>query len=170
MDFLQLAADRYSVRKFKDTPVPRELIDKVLKAGQLAPTACNFQPQKILVVSSAEGLAKLKKCTECHFNAPAALIICYDRTACWKRPYDGHDSGDIDASIVTTHMMLEAAELGVGSTWVMYFIPEAVKTEFGLPENWEPTAILVMGHPSEQCTPSGMHSKRKELDETVQFV
>ena len=170
MDFMELTQKRFSARSFTAEPVSDDDLQKILEAGRLAPTACNNQPQRILAVQSAEGIALLKKCTECHFNAPAALIICYDRTACWKRPYDGHDSGDIDASIVTTHMMLEAANLGIGTTWVMYFISEAVKTEFGLPENWEPTAILVMGHPSEQCTPSGMHSKRKEINETVRFV
>ena len=170
MEFLQLAADRYSVRRFKTDPVPRELIDKILKAGQLAPTACNNQPQKILVVSSAEGLEKLKRCTECHFNAPLAMIVCNDGSRSWTRPFDGKSSGDVDGSIVTTHMMLEAAELGLGSTWVMFFIPEAVKAEFALPDGIEPVAILPMGYPADDATPSPMHEKTRPMAELVQFV
>ena len=170
MEFLQLAADRYSVRKFKDAPVPREILDKILRAGQLAPTACNFQPQKILAVCSAEGLDKLKKCTECHFNAPLALIVCNDFSRSWTRPFDGKSSGDVDASIVTTHMMLEAAELGVGSTWVMFFKPDAVKTEFALPEGVEPVAILPMGYPADDAVPAPKHSEFRSIEETVQFV
>ena len=170
MDFLQLAADRYSVRKFKDAPVPRELINKVLKAGQLAPTACNFQPQKILVVSSAEGLAKLKKCTDCHFNAPLALIVCYDGSRCWTRPFDGKSSGDIDAAIVTTHLTLAAADLGLGSTWVMYFKPDAVKAEFALPEGIEPVAILPMGYPADDAAPSPKHGESRPMEDMAEFV
>ena len=169
MDFLQLAADRYSVRKFKDAPVPRELIDKVLKAGQLAPTACNFQPQKILVVSSAEGLAKLKKCTECHFNAPLAMIVCNDGSRSWTRPFDGKSSGDVDASIVTTHLTLAAADLGLGSTWVMYFKPDAVKAEFALPEGIEPVAILPMGYPADDAVPAPRHTQFRDEKEIVEY-
>ena len=170
MEFLQLAADRYSVRRFKTDPVPRELIDKILKAGQLAPTACNNQPQKILVVSSAEGLEKLKRCTECHFNAPLAMIVCNDGSRSWTRPFDGKSSGDVDGSIVTTHLMLEAAELGLGSTWVMFFIPDAVKAEFALADGIEPVAILPMGYPADDAAPSPMHEKTRPMAELVQFV
>lgn len=167
MDFLTLAKERYSVRAFTKEPVSEDTVREILEAGRLAPTACNNQPQVIYAVRSQEGLAKLRKCTECHFNAPLAFIVCYDRAKCWVRPFDGHDSGDVDASIVATHMMLAAAERGIGSTWVMYFIPEAVKTEFALPETVEPAAILVMGHPAVQCEPSKQHFARKPLTETV---
>ena len=129
MDFLELAAKRYSVRKFKEEKVRQEDLDKILKAGMLAPTAHNDQPQRILVINSDEALEKLKKCTACHFNAPTALLICSDKDACWTRKYDGKKSYDIDAAIVTTHMMLEAENIGVGTTWVMHFRPQVVREE-----------------------------------------
>ena len=115
-DFLTLAANRFSVRRFDARPVEPEALSRILRAGQLAPTACNRQPQRILILQSEDSLARLRRCTVCHFNAPVALIVCYDKTECWTREFDGKPSGDIDASIVTTHMMLEAAELGVGTT------------------------------------------------------
>ena len=121
MDFLKLAADRYSVRKFTNTHLEQDIIDKILKAGHLAPTGCNYQPQRILVMNSDEAVEKLKKCTKCHFNAPTAMLICYNKDECWTRKYDGKTCGVADACIVTTHMMLEATELGIGSTWVMHF-------------------------------------------------
>jgi nitroreductase len=167
--FLQLAAQRYSVRKFSDRKVEREVMDRILEAGKLAPTACNLQPQRILVLQSDEQLATLKKCTGSHYNAPAALLVCYDRTKCWTREYDGKSSGDIDASIVTTHMMLEAWEQGVGSTWVMHFIPEAVREEFALPDELEPTAILVLGYPEEDAAPSPRHAQFRPLEELVTY-
>lgn len=169
MDFLQLACERYSVRKFKPDPVSQDIIDKILRAGHVAPTACNKQPQHIYVVRSEEGLAALRKCTECHFNAPLAMIVCYDKTECWVRSFDGKNSGDVDASIVTTHMMLEAADLGLGSTWVMYFNPEAVRVEFALPDHLEPVAILPMGFPAEDAKPAAMHTKFRDEQELVVY-
>ena len=170
MDFLKLAEDRFSVREFSDKKVEKDVIEKILKAGQVAPTACNRQPQRIFVIESEEALTKFRKCTVCHFNAPLAMLVCFDKDECWKREYDGKSSGDIDASIVCTHMMLEAAELGVGSTWVMHYIPEAVKTEFELPENLESTAILVMGYPKEGTAPSPLHSINKAIEDTVKYL
>ena len=167
MDFLELAAKRYSVRKFKEEKVRREDLDKILKAGMLAPTAHNDQPQRILVINSDEALEKLKKCTACHFNAPTALLICSDKDACWTRKYDGKKSYDIDAAIVTTHMMLEAAELGVGTTWVMFFDPAALRRELSIPDTLEPTAILTMGYPAPDAVPAPGHAACKTLDELV---
>lgn len=167
MDFLKLAKERYSVRKFTDRPVEPEKIAAILRAGHLAPTACNRQPQRVLVIESAEGIERLKKCTGSHFNAPAALLVCYDKTECWVRDYDGKPSGDIDASIVADHMMLAAASLGVGTTWVMHFIPEAVRCEFALPDTVEPVALLVMGYPAEDAAPSPMHETYRPEEELV---
>ncbi len=169
MDFLSLAENRYSVRKFDPRPVEKEDMQRILRAGQVAPTACNNQPQRILALTEPESLQRLRRCTKCHFDAPAALLVCYDKTCCWTREYDGKTSGDIDASIVCTHMMLEAASLGVGTTWVMYFIPEAIREELSLPPELEPTALLVMGYPAEGAQPSPMHLKKNELSETVSF-
>lgn len=169
MDFLQLASERYSVRKFSDRAIEPEALEKILQAGHVAPTACNLQPQRILVLESAEAIEKMRKCTPCHFDAPAALLVCHDKTACWKRKFDGKSSGDIDAAIVTTHMMLEAASLGVGTTWVMHFIPEAVREEFSVPEALEPTALLVMGYPAPDAAPFEGHTSFKPAAEIVKY-
>lgn len=163
-DFLKLAAERYSVRKFLDKPVEQEALDQILKAGHLAPTACNLQPQRILVINRPDTLAKLKTCTKCHFNAPAAMLVCYDKTVCWQRRYDEKISGDIDASIVTTHMMLEAAAIGVGTTWVMHFDPAAIRTEFKIPSNLEAAALLVMGYPAPDAEPFPGHSEFQPIE------
>ncbi|MCM1165237.1 MAG: nitroreductase family protein [Lachnospiraceae bacterium] len=167
MDFLELAAARYSVRKFTREPIDRGDMDKLIKAALLAPTACNRQPQRILVIDGDEGVQKLGKCTECHFDAPSAILVCYDKTECWVRGYDGKTSGEVDASIVAAHIMLEAADLGLGTTWVMHFIPEAVRCEFNIPDNIEPTALLVIGRPAEDAEPSPLHFKSKTADELV---
>lgn len=167
MDFITLAKERYSVRKFSEKTIEKEKLDLVLKAGQLAPTAANFQPQRILVINSETALAKLKECTQYHFNAPAALLVCYDKKVSWQRKFDDRNSGYVDASIVTTHMMLEAVDIGLGTTWVMYFDPKKIKEAYDIPDNFEPVALLIMGYPAEDAAPSRMHDQRVDIDNTV---
>ena len=70
------------------------------------------------------------------------FFVCYNKNECWTRRYDNENCGAIDASIVTTHMMLQAWELGVGSTWVMHFNPFKMREAFEIPENVEPVALL----------------------------
>ncbi len=167
MDFLTLAKDRYSVRKFSDKPIEPDEIDKILEAGRLAPTAVNFQPQRILVINSEEALGKMKKCTKFHFDAPAAMLVCYDKSVSWKRRFDGKDSGEIDASIVTTHMMMEATQIGIGTTWVMYYDPIMIKDLFRIPDHIEPVALLVMGYPAKDATMAESHLKYESMEKTV---
>lgn len=170
MDLLNLMKDRYSVRSFLDKPIEDEKIEAILEAGRVAPTACNNQPQKILVLKSAEALEKWRRCTVCHFNEQLVMIVCYDKNQCWKREYDGQNSGYVDASIVTTHMMLEAESLGIGSTWVMYFIPDALRKEFEIPDNLEAVSVLTMGYAADNAKPASQHSSRKALGENVKYL
>jgi nitroreductase len=167
MDFEKIISERYSVRNFKNTPLMQEDIDSILKAGHLAPTGCNYQTQRILVIKSDEAIEKLKKCSKCHFDAPCAMLVCYNRDESWVRPYDKAISAPVDAAIVTTHMMLQAQNIGVGTCWVMHFNPTAIKEEFNIPENIEPLALLVMGYPREDAKPIEMHYKYRPIDEVV---
>ncbi len=168
MEYSKVIKERYSVRKFKSDPVKTEDLKIILNAGHLAPTGCNKQPQRIMVLNEDKTLEKLKLCTKCHFDAPLALLVCYDKTDCWTRIYDGKTCGVSDACIVTTHMMLAATDIGVGSTWVMHFDPNAMKKEFEIPENFEPVALLVMGYAADDCEPRyEMHNSFRPMNETV---
>jgi nitroreductase len=164
MDFQKLATARYSVRKFQDKPIAAETLNLILEAGRLAPTAGNRQPQRVLVADKADALAKIDLCTKCRFGAPLSLLVCYDASACWVRPFDGENSGQVDASIVTTHMMLQAEALGVGSLWVMFFDPAAAREQFALAETIVPVAILVLGYAAEDAAPSDRHGERQTMD------
>lgn len=168
-DFLKLAEKRCSVRKFVNKPLEQDKIDKILQAAMVAPTGCNYQPQRILVINSEESIQKLRKCTKCHFDAPTAMLVCYNKKECWVRKYDGKTSGVSDACIVAAHMMLEAEELGIGTTWVMHFIPEAVRCEFEIPEDVEPVALLVMGYPAADAEQSPLHSQFRPIRELVVY-
>ena len=167
MEFEKLIAERYSVRKFENRHLEKEVIDKIISAGHIAPTGCNNQPQRILVLNTDDAMEKLKNCTRCHFNAPTAMLVCYNKDESWVRPYDGAFSAPVDAAIVTTHMMLAAHNIGVGTCWVMHFDPFKMKEAFNIPENIEPAALLVMGYPAEDAAPIEMHFKTRPIDDVV---
>ncbi|MTI57472.1 nitroreductase family protein [Geosporobacter ferrireducens] len=169
MEFLELARRRYSVRKYEARKVEEEKVLKILEAGRIAPTAANYQPHSIIVVQEQEGLDRLKKCANI-YGAPLAMIICGDHNLSWKRPFDGKDVLDIDISIVTDHMMLQAADLGLGSVWICYFDPEILRKEFDLPEHIEAVNILAVGYPAGESAPPDRHSTtRKPLQEIVHY-
>lgn len=98
-----------------------------------------------MVVQSKEGMERLARCTR-DFGALTAVIVCADTSEAWTRKYDGKNISDIDASIVTDHMMLAAASLGLDTLWICMFKPEAVREEFALPANVEPVNILLIGY------------------------
>ena len=165
MDFLTLAKERYSCRYFSDKKVEQEKIDKILEAARLAPTGRNSQSQRILVLTDETELGKLSGCTSYGWNAPLVMIICYDKNECWHRDIDDFDGGAQDICIVTTHMMLEVTDLGLGSTWVGAFDPFKAREIYNVPENLEVAAILPIGYPSETAHPSRLHNDRKPVEE-----
>lgn len=171
MNFAELAPARYSLRKFSDRPVEAEKLELVLKAAQSAPTAHNLQPQRILVLQSEGAREKAHRCTPFHFGEPVLLVVACDEEASWHRDIDGKAHGQIDAAIATAQMMLQAADIGLGTTYIGVFDPAALKREF--PEKLKgltPIALLPVGYPAEGAHPSQLHSDRKPLDELVQYL
>lgn len=165
--FYELMKKRYSCRSFTQKEVEQEKIDLILEVARLAPTAVNYQPQRILVINGKEKLSRLSECTKYGWNAPIVMIVCYDKNTSWKRKFDGHDEGIVDASIVTTLMMMEIVDLGLGTTWIGSFDPQKVRTVYNIPDNYEIVSILPIGYPSEDSTPRGKHYERKNIEETV---
>lgn len=169
MEFLEMAKERYAVRAYKDTPVEDEKIAKILEAAKVAPTACNNQPQKIYVVKSEKMRKALAEVTPCTFSAPVIFVVGFDVSRSAKGlVFDGHDFGDTDAAIVTTHMMLEAHQLGLGSCWVGYFNEEKVKAALSLPENVRVRDLLPVGYPADNAAPAPLHSKFREMSDMVE--
>ena len=168
-DFLSLARERYSCRSFSLQPLEKEKLELILEAGRLAPSAKNKQPLRFVIINEREALEKVKKATSCTYNSQCIIAICYQKEECWSRPFDGKLSGDIDASIACTSMMLEATELGIGSVWVMWFDNEKLKEEFTIPSTLEVSSLLVLGYPSKDANPSLNHEKRKSKEEFVRY-
>jgi nitroreductase len=119
----------------------------------------------MIIVESDKGLEKLKKASKT-FDAPLAIIVCSNHDECWKRPRDHKSSGDIDASIVTDHLMLQATELGLGSVWVCSFDPEILRREFNIPANCEPVNLLIIGYSADEA-PNPRHFTRKNINELI---
>ena len=190
MDFIEISKKRVTVRKFSQKPVEDEKIEKILQAGRWSPTAVNLQPQRILVLNTPENLDKVRQfCSfgytqkyvdlakECdnkeqgkvnfYYGAPLVLFVCYDATACWIHPQSGKSSGATDATIVATHMMLEAASLDLGSVWISYFDEEIARDLLELPESWQSVCMLYIGYPADDYEPhKKMSGHRKPLTET----
>ena len=170
MDFEKLSAARYSLRKFSPAPIEPEKLALVLEAGRNAPTAHNNQPQRIFVLQSPEALAKADACMRSHFNPPMILMVAYDPAAAWDREEDGKNHGEIDATIVATQMMLQAADLGLGTTYVGMFEPEKLLAAFPEMAGLCPIAMLPLGYPAEGAHPSRLHADRKPLEELVKYL
>ena len=171
MDFLELERERYSERFFDSRPIEQQKLDRILEAGRLVPTACNYQPQKFYLIRRPEAMAKLKTVTNFHYNAPLMILICYDLRQVWTNPadryYQNYNSGEQDASIAAATMMYEAEELGIHSVWLRGFDAKTVSEVFKLPENIIPVMMFAMGYPSAQARPNGWHFKRMPLENFV---
>ena len=168
MELEKVIEERFSVRRFSTRKVEKEKLDKILHYGNIAPTAKNIQPQRIFVVETEEGLEKIDRISKCRYNAPTVLIICSDLDEVYKDEFG--DTADIDASIVLTHMMLEAYNLGVDSVWVDLFDHIKIKEEFNIPERCKPVAIMPIGYREEGVVPSPMHSTYKDINDIVTYV
>ena len=163
--FLTLASERYSCRSFTQEAVAEEDIQRILEAARLAPSAVNRQPVHIWVVQDKERLQKMKEATAYTYGASVIVIVGCRPEDAWVRKYDGKNGAEMDSAIVGTHIMMEVADLGLGSTWVGSFDP--VKLKEAIPEigGWTPIALFPVGHFEGQ--PSPRHSERKSIDEMV---
>lgn len=97
------------------------------------------------------------------------MLVCYDSSVSWKNPHGNLDAGIVDTTIVATHMMLEVADLGLGTTFVCHVDPEKIKATFELPDYLIPVALLPIGYPGEKSTPHVDHSKRNNVDDFTFF-
>lgn len=171
MNFLELAKERFSVRSFKKNAIEEEKLNLILEAGRVAPSACNKQPQKIYVIQSEEMRKKLAEVCRFTFDAPVVLAVCYDQDKAWKNDLmPGYCSGETDAAIVCTHMMMEAWELGIGSCWVGWFNAEEIQKALELPENVTLCALLPIGYPADDAVPTKLHTRIRDFDDTIQFM
>ncbi len=155
MSYLDLARGRYSCRSFEDRPVEQSVVDAIVEAGRIAPSACNNHPARVMVLDTPELLEKAAACQPRFardgsiFGAPLVFLICSVTDDAWVRPYDQMNSSEIDTSIVCDQMMMEATEQGLGTCWVCHFKPEVAQEQFNLPKGVYPYHMLVCGYPAD---------------------
>ena len=167
MDFLELAKERYSVRKMKSKKIEQEDLDKILEAARLSPTAKNMQRERLLVINTEEGIEKIKQCTSCDFGASTIIVISYEKDDEQNESEESRKYGLIDTGIVATHMCLEATNLGLGTTMVGLFDRELTKKLFNIPAKYQPELLLPIGYIDRK--PSILHERRKDIEELVKY-
>jgi len=170
MDFLELARERYSCRKFSDRMVEEEKINKIIQAALLAPTAVNKQPVRIWVLKSKEALEKAAETTRYTFGAPMMLAVGGVPEEAWHRGFDGKCFADVDASIVASHIMLEIHQLGLGTTWVGHFDEDKLKERFPQMKDSSIVALFPLGYPADDAVPSERHYVSKAAEDIVSVL
>ncbi len=166
MEFFDLIKKRYSVRAYESKEVEQEKLEKVLEAAKLAPTAANRQPFQILVIKTKGREQELKQIygRDWFVEAPLVICICAQPPAAWSR-MDGKNYADVDATIAMDHLILAAADLGLGTCWIAAFNPKASREILGLPLDVEPIAFTPLGYPADEPK----KKKRKDLSDLVRF-
>ncbi len=166
MEFSELIQKRYSARAYKPDPVEDEKLQQVLQAARLAPTAANRQALQIIVIHTAGRQDELGRIYQREWFLQAPLILC----ACglpgksWVRR-DGKNYNDVDVAIAMDHLILAAANLGLGTCWIAAFDPLAARQALGLPDEVEPIAFTPLGYPADR--PGA--KERKALSELVRY-
>ena len=167
MEYSELIAKRYSVRAYRPDPVEDEKLQAVLEAARLAPTAANRQPFQLIVMRTAgreEEIGKIYR-KPWFVQAPLVIAVCAISSQAWVRESDRFNARLIDAAIVADHLILEAANQGLGTCWVAAFNVEAARSVLRLPNEAEPVIFTPLGYPADQPG-----SKiRKPLSELVRY-
>lgn len=163
-DFLKLAGERFSCRKFNKHPVSAVKLAKIIEAARLAPSAKNQQPVHVWALTSPEALARIRP-IHTMFDAPVVILVGYRASEGAIRACDGFNWAEIDATIAGTHIILAAANLGLGCTWVGSFDPVKVREAFPETEGYEISSLFAIGHPAADACPSERHFIRKSMAE-----
>ena len=168
MDFKNLIVARYSVRAYRPDPVPDPLLAEVLEAVRLAPSACNLQPFRVLVIHTRGREADLLRIYPKSWlvQPPLVLAVCSLPGEAWTRSrYDGWSAAETDATIAMDHLILAAADRGLGTCWIAAFDPTAAREVLRLPEDVVPVSFTPLGWPLD----SPGTRERRPLEDLVHY-
>lgn len=170
MNLKNLIENRYSVRNYLTIEIEKEKIEYILECARLAPSACNNQPWYFYVITDKELKEKIELSypREWVKQAPVLIVVCKDTLQSWKRPKDGRDSGDIDASIAAEHICLAAESIGLGTCWICNFDQQILNNALQCPDHREPIAIFPIGY-IDKANSKIPEKKRKSLDEVTSW-
>ena len=165
MDIYEAIRKRKSVRAYRPGEVPEEVLERILEAARLAPSANNFQEWRFVVVRNPETREKLVEaaCRQSFVaQAPVVLACCAETNrhvmTCGQACYP------IDVAIAVDHITLCAAAEGLGTCWIGAFYEDAVKQILGIPPAIRVVALLPLGYPRD---PAPVRKLRRSLDRIV---
>ena len=174
MRFLDLVRQRQSTRRYADKPVPREAIDRCLEAARLAPSACNSQPWSFVVVDEPAAVRRLAsvafpalyRMNRWASDAPVLIVVVTERSKYYATvggQVRGTQYNLIDIGIAGEHLVLQAAEEGLGTCWIGWFSAPAVQKFLGLPRGKRTDIIISMGYPADEA----QREKRRETLDAI---
>ncbi len=172
MEYYDLIWSRESLRDYDpERPVKKEILEKILDAGRMAPSACNYQPWEFLVIESPQMLEKIRACYHRPWfkDAPHILIVLGLKDKAWVRGFDGYNSIETDLAIVMTHLILAAENEGVGTCWIEAYDPHILRNALSLKENEVVYGITPLGYPRPGFSKKG-NKNRKLLEEIVKYL
>ena len=164
MEFRELIRRRYSVRSYRNTPIPNDVLERVLDAFVIAPTAANRQPFGLVVIATEGHQQALRKVYNADWFAkepPLVACACAVPQAAWRRR-DGKNYADVDVAIAMDHLILAATDEGLGTCWIGAFDPVAAREVFALPEGVEPIVMTPLGYPADTA-PAKLRKPKEQL-------
>jgi len=171
MDFTKVINGRESIRSYDPTkPVDKAVLEKILDAGRIAPSAANRQPWRFLLVSSREALGQVRRCYQKPWfqDAPHVLVVAGRTSEAWTRQ-DGWNSIETDLTIAMDHMVLAAESEGVGTCWIANFEMAVLRSALSLTSEDRVYAITPLGYPRPGFSKKGQR-QRKSLAEVVKYL
>ncbi len=172
MEFTELVKLRESIRSYDPgRAVSKDVLLKILDIGRLAPSASNRQPWKFVIIGSEEMLAKVRLCYEKEWfqDAPQILAVVGDRSEAWIRRYDQRSFIETDLAIAMDHLILAAANEGVGTCWISNFKSDIVRTALGLKDNQHVFAMTPLGYPRPDYKRNAA-KERKTLSAVMDWI
>ena len=154
MECIEAIKGRRSIRKFKDQPVDKELVEQLLDAAQMAPSAGNLQARDFIVISDKTTKQKLAKAAMGQSfieQAPVAVVVIanIERSSRIYRAR-GELYAILDAAAGIENLLLAAHSMGLGACWVGAFDETQVTALLGIPDKAKPVALIPVGYPGEQ--------------------
>lgn len=162
MELFEAIKERRSVRVYEEKPVEREKLERLFEATRLAPSACNFQEWRFVVVTDKkkrQALMKAANNQQFVGQAPVVIACCAETDKHVMRC--GEACYPIDIAIAIDHLTLAAVALGLGTCWIGSFYPDQVRTILNIPESIQVVELLTLGYPADAPRPKN----RKPVDE-----
>jgi len=172
MEFYEVIKKRRSIRSYDpEKRVEEMVLHRILEAGRMAPSACNYQPWRFLLISSQGMLKQVRPCYPRPWfqQAPHILAVAGRKDKAWIRGYDGFNSLHTDLAIAMEHIILAATNEGVATCWICAFDPRILYQSLDLSPGEEILALTPLGYPpdgykGEQTT------ERKALTDLLQIL